>query len=256
MTITLTDILRYPVKGLNAESLSKVRLTAGCCLPNDRRFALAHGSTRFDALQPSYLPPSRFVALKTEERLALLEAEFDDETGVLTLRRRNKQVARAKITEPIGRTLIDQFFAGFLGPSGRGMSHLVTAPGHHFTDSSEPVLSILNLASVADLKRVARRDIDPRRFRANLWLEGAPAWSEMAWIGQEITFGALRLQVVEAIDRCAATNVDPDTAQRDINLPQILQRGYGHIKMGLYAEVLDDGEIAVGDSLTVPGAGD
>jgi uncharacterized protein YcbX len=37
--ISVIDIYRYPVKGLNAESLERVELSPGQGLPHDRRFA-------------------------------------------------------------------------------------------------------------------------------------------------------------------------------------------------------------------------
>jgi len=40
-------IYRYPVKGLSAEKMDRVVLTPGECLPHDRRFAIALGSTCF-----------------------------------------------------------------------------------------------------------------------------------------------------------------------------------------------------------------
>ena len=103
-----------------------------------------------------------------------------------------------------------------------------------------------------DLERVTRSPVDPRRFRANVWIEGAPAWQEFDWVGREISIGRLRLKVVEPIERCAATNVNPDTAERDMNIPLTLRRGFDHICMGIYAEVLNDGEIAIGDALDAP----
>jgi MOSC domain-containing protein YiiM len=57
--------------------------------------------------------------------------------------------------------------------------------------------------------------------------------------------------VVKRIVRCAATNVDPETAARDLNIPQTLMRSYGHADCGVYAEVIADGEIAVGDEIMV-----
>ena len=38
--------------------------------------------------------------------------------------------------------------------------------------------------------------------------------------------------------------------ERDLNLPKDLQRGFGHIHMGVYAAVTNAGEIAFGDELT------
>ncbi len=50
------------------------------------------------------------------------------------------------------------------------------------------------------------------------------------------------------IDRGAATHVNPETAARDMTLLQALRRGFGHIDLGLYAEVIG-GEIATGDRI-------
>ncbi len=252
----IAAIWRYPVKGLAGERLARVRLRAGGLLPHDRRFALAHGATRFDPAAPRYLKPSQFYQLKRDEKLAQLGLTFDADSGLLTLTRKGKPVVRGDATDPTGRLVLTQFFATFLGDGGRGLPRLIGAQGHAFTDTPARHISLLNLASVRDLERVVRSPVDPRRFRANLWLEGLPAWAELDWVGRSIALGppeaALRLRVVEPITRCAATNVNPDTAERDLNLPLALQRGFGHCHMGVYCEVLDDGEIAEGDPVAVP----
>ena len=54
MAISVVQICRYPVKGLSAEDLERVMLTAGQCLPQDRRFALAHAATHFDPTRPEW----------------------------------------------------------------------------------------------------------------------------------------------------------------------------------------------------------
>ncbi len=38
---------------------------------------------------------------------------------------------------------------------------------------------------------------------------------------------------------------------RDMNIPLALQRGFGHVDMGVYAKVLTAGEITVGDRIVV-----
>lgn len=251
MTATITQIHRHPLKGLNAEPLARAALTPGEGLPHDRRFALAHGSTAFDTQAPEWRPKTNFLMLMRDEKLAQLRIAFDEETGELAILRAGKQVVRAKATEPLGRTLIAQFFAGFLGAAARGMPKLLEAPGHMFTDTPEKCLSLINLASVTDLERVMRVAVDPLRFRANIYFEGAPAWAEFDWIGKEIEIGPARLRVTARIDRCAATSVNPVTAARDMNVVQALQRGFGHIDMGIYAEVIGGGEIATGDRITL-----
>ena len=64
-----------------------------------------------------------------------------------------------------------------------------------------------------------------------------------------ITIGETRLQVVKRITRCAAVNVDPDTAIRDLAIPQALTRRLGHSECGIYAEVIAGGSIAVDDAI-------
>jgi uncharacterized protein YcbX len=108
---------------------------------------------------------------------------------------------------------------------------------------------LVNGASIAALERMVGAPVDPLRFRANLYVEGAPAWSELGWIGSEIAVGGARLRVISAITRCAATEVNPATAERDLAIPAALQRHFGHNLMGVYAEVVAAGDIATGDQL-------
>ncbi len=61
-----------------------------------------------------------------------------------------------------------------------------------------------------------------------------------------------RLSVTARIDRCAATNVDPASGARDMNIPKALQRGFGHPNMGVYATVIAGGPVSVGDEIRVP----
>lgn len=252
MTERLADICRYPVKGLSAEHLARTRLSPGQGLPDDRRFAIAHGATSFDPSAPQWLPKTSFLMLMRDEKLAQLQVTFAPESGLLTIRRGGKPVVTAKATDPMGRTVIDQFFAGFMGPAARGAPRLLEAAGHMFSDTREKYVSLINLASVRDLERVVRRPVHPLRFRGNLYLADTPAWSEFSWIGCEIAIGEARLRVTKRIDRCSATNVDPETAERDMNIPRALQQGFGHMDMGIYAEVVHGGTIAASDTVTIP----
>ena len=133
----------------------------------------------------------------------------------------------------------------------RSSPHLVQAPGHSFADCRRKLVSLIGLSSIRDLERVVRRPVDPVRFRANVYFEAAEPWAEFGWIDREIQLGSARLKVVKRIDRCPATNVNLTTAQRDMNIPAALRSAYGHIDMGVYAEVIGAGSVAAGDTLTV-----
>jgi uncharacterized protein YcbX len=112
------------------------------------------------------------------------------------------------------------------------------------------VVSIINLASVAEVAGAIGAPVDPLRFRANIYVDGWPAWREFELLDQELAIGrAVRLKPVKRIVRCAATNVDPSTGARDLAIPATLLRRYGHADCGIYAEVVAGGPIAAGDSI-------
>ncbi|MEX1082711.1 MAG: MOSC domain-containing protein, partial [Xanthobacteraceae bacterium] len=92
-------------------------------------------------------------------------------------------------------------------------------------------------------------EVDPLRFRGNLYVEGLPAWEEFAWVGNRIAAGGVEFAVVDRIDRCAATNVDPKTGVRDLTIPRSLLEAYGHADCGVYLEVVSTGELSVGDAI-------
>lgn len=253
MSITVQRICRHPVKGLSPEALDAARLAPGAGLPDDRRFALARPATQFDPDVPQWLPKTSFYMLMRDERLAALATRFDEADGVLSIARGGREVARGRITEPLGRAIVEDFFSAYLGAAAGGKPRLFEAPsGHMFSDHRDAVVSLINLATVRDVERIVGAPIDPLRFRANLYVEGAEAWAEFGWVGGEIAIGEARLRVTARIDRCAATNVDPATGARDMNIPKALKRGFGHIDCGVYAAVVTGGGLAVGDALALP----
>jgi len=256
--VTIAAIYRYPVKGMSAEPLAGVALKPGECLPQDRRFAIALAATRFDREHPEWLAKTHFVMLMRDEKLARLNTSFDAGTGELTIEHAGRVAVQAPLTAPAGCRVVSEFLADFLGPAVEGPLRVVEAPGHAFADArrkpnatTDQYVSLINLASIAALEAFIGAPVDPIRFRANVYFAPAPAWSELDWIGSEIALGGARLRVIAPITRCAATQVNPATAERDLDIPAALQRGFGHNLMGIYAEVVVGGNIAVGDRLTL-----
>ena len=253
---SVVAVYRYPVKGLSAEAMDRVVLTPGECLPHDRRFAIALDSTRFDPEQPEWLPKTHFIMLMRDEKLAQLRTRFDAESGVLAIDENDRVLLRAQITAAKGCELVAEFFTNFLGDATNGPLRVVEAPGHAFADArrkpnttTDKYVSLINHASLAALEAVMGVPVDPIRFRANIYFDGPSAWSEHDWIDSEIAIGAARLRVISPITRCAATQVNPATAERDLDIVAALGRSFDHTNMGVYAEVVAGGEIAVGDAL-------
>ena len=133
-TATVTSLYRYPVKGLSPEALQSVALDVGGTMPSDRAYAIENGPGRFDPDNPRHLPKVNFLMLMRDERLATLTTKFDDATDTLTIERAGKQVARGQLTAPIGRQMIEQFFAAFMKAELRGPPKVVFAAGHSFSD--------------------------------------------------------------------------------------------------------------------------
>ena len=251
MGIGIAQIYRYPVKGLSAEALDRVTLAPGRALPGDRRFALELADARIE--EPGqWRPRNSFLMLARNPRLAALTTAFDPGNKTLTVARDGQVVVRGKATEPAGRALLEEFFAAYMGDEARGRPRLVEASKQPFTDAPAPFLSIINLASLGELARRVGVPVEPARFRGNLYLDGAEPWAEFDWVGREIEAGTARLRVVERIERCAATNANPETGIRDRNLPRALADAFGHVDMGVYAEVVGGGRVAVGDPVRYP----
>ena len=255
---TIAAIYRYPVKGLSPEALDRTTLAPGDCLPHDRRFAIALPTTRFDPEQPEWLAKTHFVMLMRDEALAHLHTRFDPETGELTIADESGPPLRARITDPTGRGRPPTTSPSFSATAVARPLRVVEAPGHAFADArkkpnatADKYVSLINRASIAALEEQVETPVDPLRFRANIYFDGPPAWRELDWLGSDITLGGARLRVVSAITRCAATEVNPDTAERDLDTVAALRRDFGHNLMGIYAEVTEGGEIAVGDRLIV-----
>jgi hypothetical protein len=126
------------------------------------------------------------------------------------------------LTEPEGCRLVAEFFANFLGARVDGPLRVVEAPGHAFADARRKPNAMTDKYVLADQPREHRgaRSGDGRAGRSHpisrecLFRRGIGV-ERARWIGSEITGRA----------------------------PS------GHINMGVYAEVLAGGEIAVGDAL-------
>jgi len=251
MTTRLVAIYRYPVKGLSADPLASVDLRPGETLPYDRAYAIENGAGRFDPYTARHVPKGNFVTLMSHADLATIRAVFDPASATLAIVRDGAQVAKGDLATPTGRAIIAQFFAEYLKGDLRGPPRVVHAEGLSISDMAEKCVHLVNLASVADLERIVAHPLDPLRFRPNLVVTGAPSWSELDWIGKAIRIGGATLEVFQRTERCAASNVDPATGRRDLDIPALLRRQFGHSDFGVYARVTGGGRVAGGNIVSL-----
>jgi uncharacterized protein len=247
----IAGLYRYPVKGLSPEPLPSVALGVGQTLPADRRYAIENGPSGFDPAAPAWLPKSHYLMLMRNERLAGLRTHFEDDTHLLTIRENGKLVARGDMETAEGRAAVEAFFATHFAHELKGPPKILSGGGHSFSDVARKVVSIINLGSVAAIENMVGLPVHPLRFRANLYVNGWPAWQEFELLDRTFAIGEARLKVVKRITRCAAVNVDPETAARDLDIPPVLMQRLGHNACGVYAEVIAGGTIATGDHVTV-----
>ena len=251
----LRGIYRYPVKGLTPQPLAATTLAPGRTIRADRLYAIENGPIGFDPAHPVHFPKQRFLMLMRNGRLAALRTDYDEASHTLTITKDGAEAARSDLRTPEGRATIEAFFASYCADELRGSPKVLSGESagdspFSFSDVAKKVVSIINLASVADVETMTGAAVDPLRFRGNLYVSGWPAWHEFDLLDRELKAGNdVRLKVVKRIMRCAATNVDPATGIRDLTIPQTLQQNLGHADCGIYAEVIEGGEIKPGDTI-------
>jgi hypothetical protein len=248
-TGVVAALWRHPVKGFTPEPLASAALSTGGWFPGDRMFAVEDGPSGFDRAAPEHLPKQKFTVLMRTAEVAGVRTRWDEAARVLHAAAAGHADVAMAVDEPDSRAAFEAFLAVVLGDAVSGPLRLVSAEGldHRFMDHPLGRISLLNLASVRDFETRVGRPIDPRRFRANVWVEGWPAWIENDGADLDLTLGEAGLRGVKPIVRCAATHVDPDTAECDFDLVPALFDLYGHHWCGLYATLATGGVVRTGD---------
>jgi len=121
----------------------------------------------------------------------------------------------------------------------------------------------VSLVSDGSLRELAANlgvdDVDGRRFRMLIEVDGATAHEEDTWIGRDVAIGSAVVQITKPDARCAITTQDPDTGERDLDTLRTLLRYRGFrgndperkIDFGVLGEVRQPGRVSIGDEVTV-----
>jgi uncharacterized protein YcbX len=247
---TVTRLAIAPVKGLAVVPVERVTI-GPMGVDEDRRFFMLD-------------PRGDVVTIRRHGMLEPVVPGWNPASGWLSLELPGGRFVAAEVElgEPASAVLYDKPRVGreVLGPFSEALSRLAGEPVR-LVMADEPGMgwdeapvSIVSRASLAEVARRAGLDgVDPRRFRMLVEVDGPQAHGEDGWIGGDVQIGGATLRGAFPIERCAIVTKDPDTGQVDWNGLKVLAdyRGKDNVCMGIAAEVVEPGAVAVGDTVEV-----
>lgn len=253
MAIRVAAIYIAPVKSLALTRLESARLTARG-FEGDRTFFLVSERGRLvtqreygvlTQVRTAYDPASGELALTMPDGRVVAGTPADSDEAVS---------ARFFGVRDVDAAVVDGPWADALSGLCGVRLRLVRSRGNGF--DALP-LSMLSAASVEALRASAGADaIDERRFRPNLYLEGAAeAYVEDGWLGQDVRIGGEAVaRVIMRDPRCEMTTHDPDTGARDMETLRMIGAARPdqpkEVNFGVYCGVITEGTIAVGDEVS------
>ena len=278
-------LFRFPVKGFPAEELTEARAVKDRGIRGDRIAAFTNGS--LDVPADAWHTYSAFTVLKNDTDLqkwqvaVALPKAVDDISATVTLTAPTGESTTFSTDDADGRAASASFLSERIPPQGTFPRSLAVADQGMF-DSQRSGISLINPATVAAIAETdegraalglsaeaAGRtavdpadtddpatpavELDPLRVRGNILVEGLAPFEEFALVGSVIRLGGVRLAIRSTIERCPATTVNPTTTEVDVNVPRLLNSACGHLHCGIYGQILETGDVTVGDEITVEG---
>ena len=244
------SLWHFPVKGLEGACRDTVHLEAGQHFPDDRIFAIGNGHKRHEESAAGvWHKKGFFLQQMTLEQLAELSCEFDGTH--LQIHHRGKLAAEGDMNSADGAHDIESFFAKLVGHQIPGEPRLMRVAEGSYADTKDALITLGGTASVDRFANETGTKPDMRRFRLNIMLQTETAFSEFDLIGKRVRLGMAELKIVAPVGRCAAIDVDPETAVRGPHYLPAMERAFGHTDLGIFAEIVSSGAIGIGDRLTV-----
>lgn len=259
--ITVQELFIYPVKGLTPQACSQVMLTAGHGILGDRGLAfmfidgMDEGAGILEEAVP-WMSKKYFAVQNDWPPLAMLDCEYDPQTGELSLRHPNNTRLTVNVNTPPGRDQVSAFVSSYLEtleptpgarhPKKMPVKLVGNGAGTTRYPDREPVhISIISQATLDQLSEIAGTPIESQRFRPNIVVTGLGAWEEFNLVGEEIQLGSATIAITARIGRCANIEVNPKTGLRDLPLLKLLQENYGHLQTGVLGKVITSGSVSV-----------
>jgi uncharacterized protein YcbX len=247
-------VWRYPVKSMRGEERARGEFTPSG-VSGDRRFAVVDADTGKVA---SAKNPKKWG------RLLDCSARFDECGGVRITLPDGCEVAGDKsvaLSALLGRPV--ELRAAHAGgrievtwPAVPGLPLAGTATEEELPAGSFCDLAPVHLLSTSTLELLQRVHptgvFDVARFRPNLVIETPGGCVEDGWVGRVLAVGTVLLRVTARTSRCVMTTLAQPGLPSDAGvLRAAVAANAAHA--GVYAEVIQPGEVQEGDELRLSG---
>jgi uncharacterized protein len=227
----ISEINRYPVKSFAGESLETCTInTYG--LYGDRFCAF------YDETKEGW---DSFITARDIPNMLAYKAKLVDK-GL-------------SVTSPNGQTF--SWNEELLDDIQRYSKRKISMTSYKAPNPEDPDLMSVDLASLLiitdsslrKLEAIWGKNLDKRRFRANLIVSiNENTFNENDWIGKQLSVGDTELQVESYCERCSIITINPNTLERDISLLKKVNEQMNLI-FGVYASVKKPGQIQVGQKV-------
>ena len=250
--IKIENLFYSPVKSISFIESQTLNVLKDKGVDRDRIFAFVQNmdSSKIKNLieDPKLRKLNNFITLKNTPELN--KYNFTYIKDKLTLKKQNKIIIsinplfeneKKKLFEKISQIIIKD----------KTINFLMDEKNPFFDTMPDNSISLINKKSINDFSKKISTDIEFKRFRANIYIDGLAAWEERNWIGKTIKINNVDFVVSDEISRCSATNLKPSTDIVTINLPNELKKTYDHINMGLYLVPQQNGVISKEDKIII-----
>jgi len=244
MTAKVEALWRHPIKSHGREALTHARLTAGMSFPWDRVWAVAHDAAKTDG--SAWASCANFSIGAKLPGLMAINARLDETTETVTLT--HPDLSDLTLRPDDDPQALINWTKPLMDPKRAQSTRIVRVPGRGMTDTDYPSVSIGNLSSHRVVEQKLGQSLSPRRWRANIWVDGWAPWEEFDLVGKTLRIGSTEIAIREPVVRCMATTTNPDTGKRDADTLSVLNVDR---EFCVYGEVVTSGEIALGDTAEV-----
>jgi hypothetical protein len=253
-------LYRNPVKGMTPESVDQFDVRASGAVEGDRVLGFLFADAGPEE-RDGWWGKNSFLTMQNTPGFARVECRFEPKANRLTLRHDGRDVAVGLVTVDSDRELlaraVERLVAGFevnpLAERPERMPIELVGSGSEprFHDRTSRHVTLVGSASVEALGERVGTEVDERRFRMNVTIDGLEPWEELDWVGQAIRIGDSEYDVTGPVVRCLATHANPVTGERDIEVMPTLTREFGHERptMGVLAVPRGAATISVGDEV-------